>query len=93
MQHIEMKNRPVQHDIDQTLETWYSTILKATNENIPKTNTKTEQKPIHNNTIKNIQWFLKNLREEGVRQGWSRSKFRTFKILKSKLVEECTQKQ
>ena len=46
-QYIEMKNRPVQHDIDQTLETWYSTILKATNENIPKTNTKTEQKPIN----------------------------------------------
>lgn len=50
--------------MDNSLQRWYTIVTQAMEENMPKTKTKIEQPAVQNTTIKNIQWYLKNLRDE-----------------------------
>lgn len=58
------ENRATQQEIVKALQIWYTTTLNAMEKHIPKSKTKTEQKPVLNTTVNNIRTVVpKNLRK------------------------------
>ena len=84
-----INNTLSQNDIEGHLKEWYNIIEKAMQNNIPKTCNIIDQKPISNNTIKNLQYTLGNLTTEARNRGWTHHRFIVFKYVKKLLQEEC----
>lgn len=55
---------------------------------IPNTKMKIESKPILNNTVKSMQQYLRNLRNEAAIRGQNKGKHAAFKQLKVTPIEE-----
>ena len=73
---------------NNSIQKWYSSILERMKAYIPTTKTKTTQKVITNNTIKNTQESLKRLFETANKHGWTHAKYKAYKILKQLLIKK-----
>ena len=79
--------------IDTSTESWFNIITNAMQAYIPKTNTITTNKAISNPTTRNIQYYINNLMIQASLSGWTQSKLRTYKLLKTILINEYRKMQ
>ena len=78
-------------EIEQSIESWYETILEGIKRYVPMKSHKTINKAISNPKIKQLQWILKQYLQQAQRQGWDITKYRIYNRIKSQLLEECKQ--
>ena len=83
------KNESNTRELDNNIDTWYDIIQNAMDQYIPKKSGRIEQKAITNSSIKSLQFYLKNIRQEASERGWTMAKYTVFRLLKQKLIKEC----
>lgn len=77
-------------EIDQEINSWYNTILTATNNHIPTTHHRTLPTPQHSHHTKLVMVQFNNLRAYAETHGWTRQLYRRYRRLHQRLQEELT---
>ena len=56
---------------------------------IPTRTYKTIQKPIYNERVRELQFWVKHLLENSIKTGWTYTKYITYKTIKQTIINEC----
>ncbi len=72
-----------------SLQQWTSAVTNSMKNNIPLKRTRTQQKPLTNNTIKYLKTYAKNITDESNYTGWTPLKYATLKRIRHAIIKEC----
>ena len=78
-----------QQNLDNSLKEWINAITKTMEECIPTKTYKTTQKPIYNEKIKVLQFWVRHLLNNSIRNGWTYPTYITYKTIKQTIINEC----
>ncbi len=72
-----------------SLQQWTRAVTNSMKNNIPLKRTRTQQKPLTNNTIKYLKTYAKNITDESNYTGWTPLKYATLKRIRHAIIKEC----